>query len=95
VIEQVLAIARPSEAYFWATHQGAELDLFFVKNGRRIGVEVKRADAPRITPSMRIAMEDLRLDRLVVVYPGLLRYSLAPNIHVLPAAALATEVREL
>lgn len=93
VIEQVLATVRPDEAFFWATHQGAELDLFFAKNGRRIGVEVKRADAPRITPSMRIAMDDLRLDRLVVVYPGQIRYALAPRVHVCPAAALGTDTR--
>jgi len=57
-------------AYFWATHQGAELDLLMLKHGRRIGVEIKRTDAPRLTPSMRIAMTDLKLERLLVIYPG-------------------------
>lgn len=89
VIEQVLAVTQPDEAYYWATHQGAELDLLFVKDGRRVGVEVKRADAPRITPSMRIAMADLRLDRLIVVYPGERRYGLGPRINVVPATELA------
>lgn len=91
VIEQVLAITRPDEAYYWATHEGAELDLLLMKNGRRIGVEVKRADAPRLTPSMRIAMDDLRLDHLVVVYPGERRYALGPRTHAVPAAELAKE----
>ncbi len=59
VLEQVLHHARPAEAYFWATHQGAELDLLMLKRGRRIGVEIKRADAPSLTPSMRIALRDL------------------------------------
>ncbi len=91
VIEQVLAITRPDEAYFWATQHGAELDLLLMKNGRRIGVEVKRSDAPRLTPSMRIAMEDLHLDHLVVVYPGERRYSLGPRTHAVPGAELAKE----
>ncbi|OIO90776.1 MAG: hypothetical protein AUK02_00665, partial [Anaerolineae bacterium CG2_30_58_95] len=62
VIEEVIKVARPDEAYFWATHSGAELDLLLIKNGRRIGVECKRMDAPRLTPSMRIALQDLQLE---------------------------------
>ena len=54
----------------------------------RIGVEFKRADAPRVTPSMIIAMRDLQLDRLYVVYPGELRYPLADRIEAVPLAAL-------
>ncbi len=88
-IEEILRSARPDEAYFWGTHQGAELDLLLFKDGRRIGVEVKREDAPRLTSSMRIAMTDLRLDRLIVLYPGGLRYALAPRIEVVPLVTLA------
>ena len=58
-VEEVLKSFRPDEAYFWATHNGAELDLLLFKNGRRIGVECKRADAPRLTPSMRVALSGL------------------------------------
>jgi len=50
-LEQVLRIARPDEAYFWATHQGAELDLLMVRSQRRIGVEFERADAPKSRPA--------------------------------------------
>lgn len=89
VLEQVLRIAQPDEAYFWATHAGAELDLLMIKHGHRIGVEIKRADAPALTPSMRIAMHDLKLDRLLVLYPGSRSYSLASGIDVVPAAAVA------
>lgn len=88
MLEQVLHHARPGEAYFWATHQGAELDLLMFKYGRRVGVEFKRADAPKLTASMRIAMADLRLDRLLVVYPGPKPYSLGPGIDVVPAATV-------
>jgi predicted AAA+ superfamily ATPase len=70
VIEQLLATWRPGEAWFWATHGGAELDLLLHKNGRRIGVEIKRADAPRLSASMRLALADLELDELLVITPG-------------------------
>lgn len=87
-LDQVLRIARPDEAYFWATHAGAELDLLMLKDGRRVGVEFKRADAPAMTPSMRIAMQDLQLDALYVVYPGPRRYALAQGVEVVPLAGL-------
>ncbi|MEO8627770.1 MAG: ATP-binding protein [Betaproteobacteria bacterium] len=88
LLEEVLKAARPDQAYFWATHQGAELDLLMLKGTRRIGVEFKRADAPALTPSMRIAMADLRLDALYVLYPGTKRYSLADRVEVLPATSI-------
>jgi uncharacterized protein len=87
-LEQVLRIARPDEAYFWATHAGAELDLLMFKDGARVGVEFKRADAPRITPSMTTALCDLRLNALFVVYPGTRRYRLAERIEAVPLEAL-------
>lgn len=87
-LEQVLRVAAPDEAYFWATHNGAELDLLLLKDGRRVGVEFKRADAPGVTPSMKIALHDLQLDRLYVVYPGTLRYALADRMEAVPLAAL-------
>lgn len=83
-LEQVLRLAQPQQAFFWATHQGAELDLLMLQGERRIGVEFKRADVPRITPSMRIAIEDLRLDALYVVYPGAQRFSLGDGIEAVP-----------
>ena len=84
VIEETIRRVRPDAAYFWATHAGAELDLLLHVRGRRYGVEVKMQDAPTVTPSMRIAMQDLRLERLAVVYPGDKAYSLDSNIVVLP-----------
>ncbi len=83
-VEEILKAIQPDEAYYWATYQGAELDLLLFKNGRRIGVECKRADAPTLTTSMRMAMADLKLDELRVVYPGTRRYSLGPKIAVVP-----------
>lgn len=89
VIEEVSKAIKPDQAYFWATHNGAELDLLIIKNGRKFGVECKRVDAPRLTPSMHIALEDLQLDHLAVIYPGDRRYPLADRITAVPLDALA------
>ena len=85
-IEEVLKALAPEEAYYWATHNGAELDLLLFIRGKRIGIECKRADAPTLTPSMRIALHDLKLDHLHVIYPGDRRYALADNVDVVPIA---------
>ena len=84
VIEQLLHAAAPDQAYFWATHQGAEIDLLMLRGSRRIGVEIKRSDAPSLTPSMRIALDDLRLNKLWIVYPGLQRYDLNNKVTAIP-----------
>ncbi len=88
VIEEILKAVEPDGAYFWATHQGAELDLLLLKHGRMYGVECKRVDAPKLLPSMRIALADLKLDRLAVVYPGPQRYKLAPQVEAVPLEAI-------
>ncbi|MFM7216325.1 MAG: ATP-binding protein [Verrucomicrobiota bacterium] len=87
-IEEILKALQPDDAYFWATHQGAEIDLVLFKGSRRIGIECKRVDAPSITPSMRIAMADLKLDEVRVVYPGTRGYRLADGIEATPLADL-------
>jgi predicted AAA+ superfamily ATPase len=79
-IEQVLALARPAEAYFWATHAGAELDLLVIRDGQRLGFEMKHSDAPSLTRSMQIASEALKLKRLFVIYPGATSYALTATI---------------
>jgi predicted AAA+ superfamily ATPase len=88
-IEEIVKAVLPDEVYFWATHSGAELDLLLIKNGRRIGVECKRVDAPRLTPSMHTAVNDLELSKLLVVYPGQHPYSLGENISAFPLSGLA------
>ena len=69
-LEQMLQNIRPPQAFFWATHTGAELDLLLSYRGRRYGAEFKFSEAPKITKSMRIALDDLNLDHLWIVYPG-------------------------
>ena len=65
-----------------------ELDLLLFKDGRRLGVEVKRADAPALTKSMQIALKDLELEQLAVLYPGPRRYDLSDRITIVPLAAI-------
>ena len=72
------------ELFFWRTHGGAELDLFWQQGGRSWGVEIKYQDAPRMTASMKAAMQDLDLAALWVAYPGRSAYQLAPNVTVMP-----------
>lgn len=85
VLEEILKRHPDADPYFWGTHNGAELDLLFPKGGKRIGFEIKYADAPRLTPSMRIAMEALQLHRLTVLYPGEHSYPLADRIEAVSA----------
>ena len=89
VNEQVLAIEPHDEAYFWATHQGAEIDLILRRGDRLFGVECKRTDTPRVTPSIRIALDDLGLERVAVIHPGTKRFALADRVEAVPLGALA------
>ncbi len=91
VVEEVLKAWAPDESAFWATYNRAELDLLMQKDGRRVGVECKRSDAPGLTPSMRTAMTDLQLEHLYVVYPGDRRYEIADHVEAIP---LAHAIRE-
>jgi predicted AAA+ superfamily ATPase len=95
-LEQLIGALETRDAYYWATHGGAELDLMVLRGGRRLGFELKYADAPGPTRSMRVALADLRLDHLWVVYPGAKAYDLDDRLSVLPvgeAVELAATLR--
>ncbi|MCC5808212.1 MAG: hypothetical protein JJU00_17930 [Opitutales bacterium] len=81
---------RPREAYFYAVHGGVELDLF-IPGKLRLGVEFKRQDAPKVTKSMRQAIQDLDLETLWIVYPGSRAIQLDDKIHAKPLSRLAGE----
>jgi predicted AAA+ superfamily ATPase len=87
-LEETLRALRPHEAWFYAVHSGAELDLFTLHAGRRLGIEFKRQDAPKITQSMRIAMKDLELDEIWIVCPGPRDYRLDARFRVRPLASV-------
>jgi hypothetical protein len=91
-IDQVLSAVKPSEAYFWATHGGEEIDLFFFHRARRYGVEAKFTEAPNLASSMRTAMDTLKLDHLWVVYPGQHIYPMDKKITALPVKDVSSLV---
>jgi len=88
VIEQVLRSVPHDEAFFWATHQGAEIDLVLRRGDELLGVECKRTDTPRLTRSIGIALEDLGLERVAVVYPGVKRLPLSGQVEAVPLAVM-------
>ncbi len=87
--------ARPDECFFWATHQGAELDLLVVRGKRRLGFEFKLAEAPGLTASMHIAQHDLKLDHLTVVHGGRENWSLSAKASAVSAAGLIDKIDPL
>jgi hypothetical protein len=89
VIEQVLMTQAHDDAFFWASHQGAEIDLIIRQADRMIGIECKRTDTPRLTPSIRIALDDLGLDRVVVIYPGTKRFPISRQVEAFPLRIIA------
>jgi hypothetical protein len=94
-LEQVLNLVRPEQAWFWATHAGAELDLLIFAGGKRYGVECKFNEAPKITKSMHSALADLDLAHLWVVYPGPHSYPAHERITVLPLADVGSLAAKL
>ena len=85
-MEQIIRTYQvsPENCYFWGVHEQGELDLFLFHKGKRLGFEFKFSDAPALTPSMKQAMETLKLDALTVIYPGSKSYRLSEKVLVKP-----------
>jgi len=81
-LEEVINCLQVSsnDCYFWSTHNEAELDLLIFKNGKRLGFEFKYSDSPKVTKSMNIALEDLKLDHLYIIFPGKFRFFIKEKI---------------
>ena len=94
-IEQALEIIRPSQAFFWATHSGAEVDLFFIHHGRRYGIECKFSETPKTTRSMNQAIESLNIAHLWIIYPGEHAYPLSKQISAWPIKNILTLPEQL
>ena len=90
VVEQILARFAPAHPSYWSTHGGAELDLRMEIDGRVLGFEIKRTVRPTVTKSMHIALADLDLDHLFVVYAGPHRFPLTDRISAIGASDLLT-----
>ncbi len=91
-LEQVMSVAGTRQAFFWGTHSGAELDLMLMLGGKRYGVDFKCADAPGMTKSLHIALQDLRLEAVRIVYPGRDRYPVHEKVSVCPLEGLLKEL---
>ncbi|MGD9548540.1 MAG: ATP-binding protein [Candidatus Krumholzibacteriia bacterium] len=89
VIEQVLASEAHDLVYFWSTHQGAEIDLVIQRDADLFGVECKRTDTPKLTPSIKQGLKDLGLRKVAVVYPGSQRFPISDEVEAVPLASLA------
>ena len=87
--------ARNGEAYFWGTHAGAELDLLVIRGRTRLGFEFKRTTAPSVTPSMRTAIADLKLQRLDVVYGGTETFPMSNRIRAVPLTRVLSDIKPL
>ena len=97
VMQQVIRQlgAKDEECFFWATHAGAELDLFVVRGRQRLGFEVKRTSSPRMTPSMRNALADLKLKRLDVIHAGDKTFPLGKKVRAVALARLLDDLKPL
>jgi len=94
-LEQALAAAGAGQAYYWGTHAGAELDLLLLRRGRRYGVEFKASDAPGMTKSLHIALQDLQLHRAWIVHPGSANYRVDERVEAVPLHALSQTLARL
>lgn len=97
VMQQVIRQlgVRSDECFFWATHAGAELDLLVIRGRQRLGFEIKRTSSPQITPSMRIALGDLKLNRLDVIHAGEETFPLDNRIRAVALIRLLDDVKRL
>jgi len=90
-MEQILSTRRGASAWFWATHAGAEIDLLVEHGSGMWGIEFKWSSVPKTTASMRIALADLGLERILVVHPGDKNWPIADRIE----ATSLSKAREL
>lgn len=95
VLEQILGILNERDAYFWATHAGAELDLMIIRHGKRYGFEMKCADAPAMTKSLQSAIDSLGLEHAWIVYPGDSAWRVHERVQTLPIGHLVEALRSL
>ena len=94
-LEQVLAAAGDSDAFYWGTHAGAELDLLLFQGRKRFGVEFKHTDAPAMTKSLHIALADLHLDRAWIVHPGRDSYPVHEKVRACPLPEIVSQLQRL
>jgi predicted AAA+ superfamily ATPase len=89
-LEQTISYynAETEECYFWSSHNTAEIDLLIFKDGKRIGFEFKYTDTPKITPSIKISLEDLKLDQIKIIFPGNINFKLSEKVEAIGLTSL-------
>ena len=95
IVEQVASMTRLHDIYFWTTHGGTEIDLLIMRGGQRMGIEAKYTDAPKMTRSIRIAIGDLELDRVFIIYPGPKSFPLEDKVQALSVLDIGRIFEEL
>ena len=66
-----------------------------VRGSRRLGFEIKRTSAPSPTPSMRIALTDLGLQRLDAIHAGDHTFPLGPKLRAVALTRLLKDLAPL
>jgi hypothetical protein len=94
-IESLIAVAPSgTQAYFFRTAAGAEIDLLLKSPGRREpwAIEIKRGLAPKVEKGFHMACEDIRPERRIVVYGGVERFPLAKGVEAISLIDLCEEL---
>lgn len=89
-MEQIIRVLQLQDIYFWSTYSGAKLDLLFFHDSKRYGIDIKFSETPKITKSMHIAIQDLDLEHLWVVYSGNHIMPLEKKITLVPLDRIKT-----
>ena len=94
VLENLIRVlgADDMQFYFWAAHTGAKVDLIARSGGQLRGFEIRRTSAPRISRSVRSALEDLSLTRMDVVHAGPASFPLARRVRAISVERLHEDV---
>ncbi len=94
-VESLIAAAPTgTEAFFYRTSTGAEIDLLLKLPGHRrpLAIEIKRGLAPKLERGFRFASDDIAPERRLVVYGGAERFPLAEGVEAVPLIGLCEEL---
>lgn len=85
VIHQVKSVLNiDDEIYYYRTQDGAEIDLLIRRENRWLAAaEIKLSLSPKLTKGSYLAMEDLGLEKLYIITPGVEKYAYESNIDVI------------
>jgi len=84
---------RSEEVFFYSTHSGAEVDLFWQWGGRNYAVEVKFSDKPRISRSLTTSINDLQIDKAWIIYPGDTVIPINEKVSAIPVTSIESELQ--